>query len=197
VPIAEPRQSGSPQAGLADRILDAARQLMFTMGARKLSLSDVATLAGVSRPTIYRYFASKEDLIDALGTHERRRFDAAMERAMSGVTGIARLEAAVDLVATFVEDQPPGRQLDLDPGFAQDQMARALPMISERLTAVMEQCAREDGIDGAASARDRAGAIARVALSHYMFRENDPTAARRQIRAAAGLPGGRSRTSAS
>jgi AcrR family transcriptional regulator len=188
VPVTKPRQSGSPQADLAERILDAARQLMLSMGARRLSLSDVATLAGVSRPTIYRYFASKEDLIDALGTHERRRFDAAMEQAMSGVTGIARLEAAVDLVATFVEEQPPGRQLDLDPGFAHDQMARALPMISSRLMVVLERCAREDGFDATASARDRAGAIARVALSHYMFREADPAAARRQIRAAAGLP---------
>jgi AcrR family transcriptional regulator len=192
--MTEPRQSGSPQADLAERILDAARQLMLGMGARKLSLSDVATLAGVSRPTIYRYFASKEDLIDALGTHERRRFDAAMERAMSGVTGIARLEAAVDLVASFLEDQPPGRQLDLDPGFAQEQMARALPMISERLMVVLEQCAREDGFDAAVSARVLAGAIARVALSHYMFPDADPAAARREIRAAAGLPAGRSRT---
>ena len=52
-------------------------------------------------------------------------------RAMSAVSGVARLEAAVDVVAKFVEDQPPGRQLDLEPGFAYEQMARALPMITE------------------------------------------------------------------
>jgi AcrR family transcriptional regulator len=189
VSIAEPHGLGSARGDLADRILEAARRLVLRTGARKLSLSDVAALAGVSRPTIYRYFVSKEDLIDALGAHERRRFDAAMERAMSGVTGIARWEAAVDLVATFVEDQPIGHQLDLDPGFAQDQMARALPMIREKLMLVLEQCAGEDGFDAGASARDRAGAIARVALSHYMFREADPAAARREIRATAGLPG--------
>src|SRR6201996_4120839 len=131
--IAESRQSGSTHSDLADRILDAARRLVLRTGARKLSLSDVATLAGVSRPTIYRYFASKEDLIDALGAQERRRFDAAMARAMDGVTGVARLEAAVDVVVSFVEDQPPGRQLDLDPGFALEQMGQALPMISGRL----------------------------------------------------------------
>ena len=118
MPIAEPRQTRSDYGDLADRILDAARRLVLSTGARKLSLSDVATLAGVSRPTIYRYFASKEDLIDALGKQEYRRFNAAMEKAISGVKGVARLEAAVDVVATFVEDQPPGRQLDLEPGFA-------------------------------------------------------------------------------
>jgi AcrR family transcriptional regulator len=191
VSIAGPRGSGSDRADLADRILDAAGRLVLSVGARKLSLSDVATLAGVSRPTIYRYFVSKEDLIDALGARVRRRFDAAMERAMDGVTGVARWEAAVDVVVTFMEDQPPGRQLDLDPGFAQDQMARALPMITEKLTVVLQQCAREDGFGAAAGARDLAGAVARVGLSHYMFRDADPAAARREIRATAGLPAGR------
>jgi AcrR family transcriptional regulator len=188
MPIVEPRRFTSDHGDLADRILDATRRLLVTAGARKLSLSDVATLAGVSRPTIYRYFTSKEDLIDALGAQERRRFDAAMERAMTGVTGVARLEAAVDVVVSFVADQPPGRQLDLDPGFALEQMAQALPMITKRLTAVVQQCAREDGIDAAVSARGLAGAIARVALSHYLFPDTDSTAMRRQIRAAAGLP---------
>ncbi|WP_428342139.1 TetR/AcrR family transcriptional regulator [Mycobacterium sp.] len=191
--IAEPSGFGSERPDLADRILEAARQLVLRSGVRKLSLADVATLAGVSRPTIYRYFVSKEDLIEALGEHERRRFDAAMEQATSGVTGAARLEAAVDVVASFLEDQPPGRQLDLDPGFAQDQMARALPMISGRLSVVLAQCVREGALDAAANARDLAGAIARVAMSHYMFREKDPAAARREIRATAGLPNGRSR----
>ena len=164
----------SSNRDLADRILDAARRLVLGTGARKLSLSDVATLAGVSRPTIYRYFASKEDLIDALGTQERRRFEAAMERAMSAVSGVARLEAAVDVVAKFVEDQPPGRQLDLEPGFAYEQMARALPMITEALVVVFGHCAREDGPDAAASVDGLAGAIARIALSHYIFPDIHP-----------------------
>ncbi len=191
MPIAEPRESRSDYGDLADRILDAAGRLVLSVGARKLSLSDVATLAGVSRPTIYRYFASKEDLIDALGRQVVRRFDAAMQRAMCGVTGLTRWEAAVDVVVTFLEDQPPGRQLDLDPGFAHEQMAQALPMISERLMVVLQQCAREDGFDAAPSARGLAGAVARVALSHYIFPDTDPTAGHRQIRAAAGLPDGR------
>jgi AcrR family transcriptional regulator len=29
-------------------------------GARRLSLTDVAALAGVSRPSVYRYYQSKE-----------------------------------------------------------------------------------------------------------------------------------------
>ena len=180
----------SDYGDLGDRILDAARRLVVRNGARKLSLSDVAATAGVSRPTIYRYFVSKEELIDALGKHEHRRFTAAMEAAISGLTGTARLEAAVGVVATFVEDQPPGRLLDLDlePGFAHEQMAQALPMMARGLTLVLQQCAREDGPDTVVDPADLAGAMARTALSHYIFPDPDHAAARRQIRAAAGLP---------
>ncbi|MGN6336488.1 TetR/AcrR family transcriptional regulator [Mycobacterium sp.] len=190
--IAESR--GSDHGDLTDRILDAAQRLVFRTGARKMSLSDVATLAGVSRPTIYRYFASKEDLIDAMGKRERRRFTVAMGEAMSGVVGVARLEAAVDVVARFVEIQPPGRLLDLEPSFAYDQMTAALPMLVEGLVAVLQRCAREGALADAVDPRDLAGAIARTALSHYIFPETDRAAARQQIRAAAGLPGRASRT---
>ncbi len=185
--IVESRKSGSDHGDLADRILDAAQRLVFRTGARKMSLSDVATLAGVSRPTIYRYFVSKEELIDALGKRERRRFSAAMDKAMSGVVAIARLEAAVDVVATFVEDQPPGRLLDLEPEFAHEQMAQALPMLTDVLMVVLRRCARENAFATAMDPGDLAGAIARTALSHYIFPDTDRAATRRQIRAAAGL----------
>lgn len=187
--IAESRRSGSDHGDLADRILDAAQRLVFRTGARRMSLSDVATLAGVSRPTIYRYFVSKEELIDTLGKRERQRFDAAMDKAMSGVSGVARLEAAVDVVATFVEDQPPGRLLDLEPGFAHEQMAQALPMLTEVLTVVVQRCVNEDAFSTAVDPHDLASAIARTALSHYIFPETDRAAVRRQIRAVAGLSG--------
>ncbi|MCV7443792.1 TetR/AcrR family transcriptional regulator [Mycobacterium paraense] len=173
---------------LADRILDAAQRLVFRAGARRLSLSDVAARAGVSRPTLYRYFASKEELIDALGKRERRRFNAALDQAMSGVVGVARLQAAIDVVATFVDVQPPGRLLDLEPAFAHDQMAQALPMLADGLTAVLQLCAREGAFATAVDPRDLAGAVARTAMSHYIFPDADPAAARREIRAAAGLP---------
>lgn len=188
---AESRRTRSDHGDLSDRILDAAQRLIFRNGARKLSLSDVATLAGVSRPTIYRYFVSKEDLIEAMGTRERRRFSTAMDDAMSGVVGVGRLEAAIDVVARFLEAQPPGRLLDLEPGFAHDQMAAALPMITEGLVGVLQRCAREGALASAVDPRDLAGAIARTALSHYIFPETDRGAARRQIRAAAGLGGPR------
>ncbi|MGB8407683.1 MAG: helix-turn-helix domain-containing protein [Mycobacterium sp.] len=185
--IAEPRRLGGEHGDLADRILDAARRVVLRTGARKLSLAEVANLAGISRPTLYRYFASKEDLLDALGKREYQRFKASMADAVSGLSGQARIEAAIDVAATFLGDQPSRHLVDLEPGFVHDQMNQVLPMLTAALVGVFEQCVREDGYRFAPAPSDVAGAIARTAFSHYIFPDADPMSARRQLRAAAGL----------
>ena len=100
-------------------------------GTRRLSLTEVATLAGVSRPTLYRYFVSKEELVEALGKREYRRFKSIMSTAIVGTNGTARFEAAIDVAADFLQDQPPRHVIDLDPGFVNDEVARILPMLTE------------------------------------------------------------------
>jgi hypothetical protein len=60
-------------------------------------------------------------------------------------------------------------------------------MLAEGLMAVLQRCAREGAFTSSVDPRDLAGAIARTALSHYIFPDPDRAAARREIRAAAGL----------
>ena len=45
-----------------DRILDATERLLAVMGLRKMTMEDVATEAGLTRRTVYKYFGSKQDL---------------------------------------------------------------------------------------------------------------------------------------
>lgn len=182
--------SGADRPDLGERILQAARRLVLQSGARRLSLTEVATVAGVSRPSVYRYYQSKEELLDALGKHEYQRFNSTMREAVSDLSGSERLDAAIDVVASFLQEQPPRRLVDLEPGFVNDQMMQVLPMVTEALVTVLERCVAE-GFDHAAAPADLAAAIARTALSHYMFPDADADGAtvRRQIRAAAGLPG--------
>jgi AcrR family transcriptional regulator len=54
------------------RILDAAAQVM-TRGLAEFSVPVVAREAGVSVPTVYRHFANKQDLIEAIYPHIIRR----------------------------------------------------------------------------------------------------------------------------
>lgn len=48
-----------------EQILAAAVTAASVHGVSRLSMTDVARTAGVSRPTLYRYFASKQDLLAA------------------------------------------------------------------------------------------------------------------------------------
>ena len=60
------RKSGRPRdAGVDEAILDAALQSLIELGFDAMSVEGVAALAGVGRPTIYRRWPSKEDLIVA------------------------------------------------------------------------------------------------------------------------------------
>jgi TetR/AcrR family transcriptional repressor of uid operon len=57
----------------SERILDAALALSAASGVRNLTMDDVARRAGVGRMTVYRRFASKPALVDALTVREARR----------------------------------------------------------------------------------------------------------------------------
>lgn len=47
------------------RLVDAAARCIAADGLRSVSVAGVATEAGVSRPTVYRYFADRDELIGA------------------------------------------------------------------------------------------------------------------------------------
>ncbi|WP_189132601.1 TetR/AcrR family transcriptional regulator [Wenjunlia tyrosinilytica] len=55
-----------------DEILDAARSCVEAFGIRRTKLADVARRAGVSRPTVYRYWPDIDSLVGDLLTRELR-----------------------------------------------------------------------------------------------------------------------------
>jgi AcrR family transcriptional regulator len=52
--------AGRPRA--ADRILKSARELFYTQGIRAVGVDDVVSHAGVTKPSLYRSFPSKDQL---------------------------------------------------------------------------------------------------------------------------------------
>jgi AcrR family transcriptional regulator len=60
--------------GTRDRILEAAFSAVATHGLSRLTVDDVARLARLSRQTVYRYFDSKDALIQALVYREEETF---------------------------------------------------------------------------------------------------------------------------
>ncbi|UCC23190.1 MAG: helix-turn-helix transcriptional regulator, partial [Planctomycetota bacterium] len=58
---------GSPPPGddaeARRRLLEATRRCIERLGPERVTLGDVAKEAGVTRPTVYRYFDTGEDLL--------------------------------------------------------------------------------------------------------------------------------------
>ena len=87
---------GSPPADDAEarkRIIDAALRLVDQRGAAQTTVSDIADELGITRRTVYRYFAGTDEL-----------FAAAAEAALgSFVTQIDRVVADLDVTGQLVE----------------------------------------------------------------------------------------------
>jgi AcrR family transcriptional regulator len=67
---------GGAGADTADRILDAAGRCFATRGVPATTIADVARAAGVSRPTVYRWFADRDALLAAFVQRAARRLGA-------------------------------------------------------------------------------------------------------------------------
>jgi AcrR family transcriptional regulator len=63
----------------AERICDAARELFYREGTRAVGVDQIVAYAGVTKPSLYRSFASKDELIahyvTEFGADMLRRFD--------------------------------------------------------------------------------------------------------------------------
>jgi len=80
------------------RILDAAFEAVTTFGLSRLTVDDVARLAGLARQSVYRYFGSKDELIVALVVREEEAFLDGVREAQNRH---ADLEAAMREAVLF------------------------------------------------------------------------------------------------
>lgn len=78
-------------------LLDAAVRCFVAAGITRTTMEDIVREAGVGKATLYRYFANKDAVVDALVERERLRFDRLLrEAAAEGA------EAADGLLRAFV-----------------------------------------------------------------------------------------------
>jgi AcrR family transcriptional regulator len=67
------RASEGTDDASGQRILDAGLHQLELFGLRRTTMEDIARRAGVSRVTVYRYFSSKDELLDAVLLRELSR----------------------------------------------------------------------------------------------------------------------------
>lgn len=165
------------QAVDPEQILLAAREVLATSGSRRLSLSDVARAAGVSRPTLYKWFPTKDALLKEFSDYEQRTFDEGLVAATHGLAGDERLDAMLRFIVEFQHTYSLRALVDVEPEHVLRQMARALPILTRRLVPVLE------GDDAEAVA----AIVVRIALSHALLPADDPAEFLRELRVAAGI----------
>lgn len=112
----------------ADRILDAAAELVLRHGYRRVTIEDIASRAGIGKGTVYLHWRTREELfwalltretIDLFGEHlDRIRADPAqilphrsipwlLERSMSRPLLAAMITKDVDVLGKLVEQGGP------------------------------------------------------------------------------------------
>jgi len=76
---------------LRDEILDAARALMSEKGYAAMSMDELASQVGISKPTLYSHFPTKEEIVVATVLREMERFIMMIEADVDGKTPLQRL----------------------------------------------------------------------------------------------------------
>lgn len=139
---AERRQRNRQE--MIDAILDASRVVMRQEGVAALNLNEVARLVGIRTPALYKYFASKAAIYDALFLKAVRLFQEGLDRVwMDHPPGWERIRAIFEYNLTFAHQHPDlyelwsGRPV---PGFvpSEENMQASWKVVADAVKAIEE-----------------------------------------------------------
>ncbi len=166
-----------PDTSTRQRILAATAEVLGRNGKTKLSLSEVAVQARVSRPTLYRWFASKDELLSAFSRYERQIFESGLGRATAGLKGSDKLDAALRFIVEYQHSYSGVRMVDVEPEHVIAQVSLAIPEMREGLERLLP----------GPNAAVKAATVIRIAISHYIVRSDDADQFLAQLRHAVGI----------
>ena len=96
------------------RIKEKARDLFMQYGLRSVSMDDIAGNLGMSKKTIYQYYADKDELIVAVITKELEQNQANCERDReSSDNAVHEIFLAMDMVVELLNNMNPSLLFDM------------------------------------------------------------------------------------
>jgi TetR/AcrR family transcriptional regulator, repressor for uid operon len=170
---------GGLEDPMRDRILRATFKVLCRHGYGKLNLSDVAAQAGISRPTLYKFFKSKDDLLSAFSQFELQSLRQDLDRAIAGRTGRNRVDALLQFLADFYGSYQMRGLIEIEPSLVLDQMTTSLPILVDLVAPVLAGTV--------ADPRVVAQTLVRLSVCHYLIPGYDDDRMLDQLRAAAGV----------
>ena len=171
--------AGQRGEAAADRILDAAATLYTEHDSDSIGMNEIATAAGCSRATLYRYFENREALRTAYVHRETRRLGREITRQISGIGDPReRLIASITAALRMVRDSPA-----LASWFATTRppIGGELAERSDVITALVAAFLHSLGPDDSAAVERRARWVVRVITSLLMFPGRDEADERAMI----------------
>ncbi|HEY6533218.1 MAG TPA: helix-turn-helix domain-containing protein [Acidimicrobiales bacterium] len=171
-------------------ILEATRQAMTGLAPERLSMSAVARAAGVSRPTLYRWFPTKEDLLAAVAAYEEEQFTAGLREVIDlHPLPAERLDAALRYLVTYLESSAFPEPIGDHPAFALRWLAEGMPrqidtfgdLLGDALDTIPAVAA------GEVSRREATELLLRLAYSHFLIPHSDSEAFLEAIHGLAGV----------
>ncbi len=101
-----PQEERSRRQERADRILDAAAELVLRWGYKKTTIDDIARQAGVAKGTIYLHWKTREDLFMALLTREDLKLAEDMKQRIASDPEGATLRGFIKQSTTALMKNP-------------------------------------------------------------------------------------------
>src|SRR5712691_12790632 len=90
---------GERRARTHEHIIEVAADLLYRNGVQQVTMEDVAAACGVTKATLYKHFATKDQLISAsLAGVDRKHFDWFVEQTARHERGSVSVPQAIFLV---------------------------------------------------------------------------------------------------
>lgn len=178
--------TGAAYGATEERILSAALGLVGRRGVKRLGMQEVSEAAGVSRGTLYRYFPSKDHLLDAVAGYDEARFTVGLAAALAPVQGPAeRIHTLVAYAFDYIRLHPARALFASEPDFVLGYLFQHLPKLRD---ALLEQLGESfDSVPAVASGKLSRGQLAdvivRLFVSSLMLPEPDDRALVQSINA--------------
>jgi AcrR family transcriptional regulator len=162
-----------------ERILSATLRLMGRRGVKRLGMQEVSEAAGVSRGTLYRYFPSKERLIDAVAIFDERTFTEGLATRLAAQDDPAeRIGTFVAFAFDYIRTHPARTLFETEPGFVLGYLLTHLPKLQTALLAQLGEAL--DTVPAVASGRlsreQLVDVVVRLFASSFIIPESDDRA---------------------
>jgi AcrR family transcriptional regulator len=116
----ERRSRAGPNASRREEILQAARELFSANGVRAVSTRQIASAVGISQPSLYAHFATREDLVQAAFVSAFDKLAAHLRVVASRRTGLELVRDLCRAYISFGLDHPDAYRLAFLSEFASE-----------------------------------------------------------------------------